>query len=119
MDGWINTEEWKQHERGRIREQEVRDQLALFEKIITEKEEMLRKGINYLKESKLSKVEPKEEKKSESLIPKHVDSGVQTTSGTGRIWKATEIQRMTIDERFQHRKEIANATKEGRIRMNE
>lgn len=30
MDSWINNEEWKKHEHDRIREQEVRDQLALF-----------------------------------------------------------------------------------------
>jgi len=52
-------------------------------------------------------------------LPKHVDSGLQTTSGTGRIWRASEIDSMTSDERFAIRSEIAKAHREGRIKTNE
>lgn len=83
-------------------------------------DQMKDKVIAYLKENKTKDV-PKVEKveKKEAILPTHVDSGIQTTSGKGRIWKASEISNMSKDKRFELRSEIAKATQEGRIRMNE
>ena len=54
-------------------------------------------------------------KKAEVKVPGHIDSGISTSTGKGRIWKASEIINMSSDERFENRSEIARANKEGRI----
>jgi hypothetical protein len=66
----------------------------------------------------LSKKEP-ETKSPESRLPKHIDSGTQVASGTGRVFKGSEIQNMTAKERFDQRSEISKAAQEGRIKHNE
>jgi len=58
-------------------------------------------------------------KSPESRLPKHIDSGTQVASGTGRVFKGSEIQNMTSQERFDLHSEISKATQEGRIKMNE
>ncbi len=74
--------------------------------------DMLKKVLNVQKE----KVTPtKVEAKKEVKVPEHIDSGVSSGSGKGRIWKASEIESMSPDERFAAHSEIAKAQKEGRI----
>jgi hypothetical protein len=51
----------------------------------------------------------------EKIIPDKVDSGNQTPSSVGRIWKASEIENMSPEERFKMRGEIRKAGEEGRI----
>jgi len=66
----------------------------------------------------LSKKEP-EAKEPESRLPKHIDSGTQVASGTGRVFKGSEIKNMSPQERFDQKSEISKATQEGRIKWNE
>lgn len=54
-----------------------------------------------------------------SPLPKHIDSATSTGSGTGRVFKASEIDNMTSQEIFDNSSEIAKAQREGRIKMNE
>ena len=71
---------------------------------------------------KAGQTEPKAEvetKKAETYLPKHIDSGISTSSGGGRVWKASEIQALSGEERLKLASEINKATKEGRIRMNQ
>ena len=67
----------------------------------------------------LSTKEPEKTKETESRLPKHIDSGTQVASGTGRVFKGSEIQNMTPKERFDLHSEISKATQEGRVKMNE
>jgi len=60
-----------------------------------------------------------EVKTAEPVLPKHIDSGLSTSSGGGRIWKASEIQALSGDDRLKIASEINKATKEGRIRWNQ
>ncbi len=60
-----------------------------------------------------------ETKRAEPVLPKHIDSGVSTSSGGGRVWKASEIQAMSGEDRIKMASEINKATKEGRMRMDQ
>jgi len=62
-----------------------------------------------------SKPQPKAEAKPR--VPGHVDSGVQTAVGTGRFFKASDIQKMSPEERV--KLGISKAIKEGRIKWDE
>ncbi len=70
--------------------------------------DMLKKVLTIQKEKSIpDKPKPK--------IPEHIDSGVSTGGGKGRVWKASEITSMSSDERFANRSEISKAMNEGRI----
>ncbi len=56
-----------------------------------------------------------QESKPAPKMPSHIDSGISSSSGKGRVWKASEITSMSSDERFDNRSEITKAMKEGRI----
>jgi uncharacterized phage infection (PIP) family protein YhgE len=58
------------------------------------------------------------EPKPEPAIEPHVDSGVQNAGGPSRVFKASEIEKMSFDERFALKSEISKAMAEGRIDQN-
>jgi len=58
---------------------------------------------------------PKQEPPKESALPEHIDSAVQNAGGPSMMFKASDIEKMTPDERARNRSEIAKAVKEGRI----
>lgn len=60
-----------------------------------------------------------EKKEAEPVLPKHIDSGISTSSGGGKVWKASDIQKLSSDDRLNLAKEINKATKEGRIRWDQ
>lgn len=65
--------------------------------------------------SKLKAAPKPEVEKPKPAVP-HIDSGLSTIGGgKGRIWKISEINNMSSDERFRNATEINKARKEGRI----
>lgn len=72
--------------------------------------DMLKKVLEIQKTKSIPPVE-----KPKPKVPEHIDSGVSSGSGKGRIWKASEIDSMSSDERFAKRSEIHKAHDEGRI----
>ena len=83
----------------------------------TTKADMVEKAADILAEKLGEKAKTTPSK--EPLIPGHIDSASSSGGGTGRIWKGSEIEDMSDQERFDQKSEIAKAYKEGRIRINE
>ncbi len=77
-------------------------------------QDMLSKTLKIIKEKPKAAPKPKE-----SLVPSKVDSGQNTATGKGRVWKQSEIRNMSPMERLSAASEIGAAMKEGRINYKE